>query len=81
MIHGRIEDSGLCGAWEDALEIRWNPQVKAFFVDFGNVRFSVTRTAALLLADALHEAARRLPDKSGCAAKSGVQPQQHSREL
>ena len=40
----------------DSLEIRWNAQARAFFVDYGNVRFSVTRFGAQLLADGLREA-------------------------
>jgi hypothetical protein len=42
------------------LEIRWNAQARAFFVEYGNVRFSVSRTGALLLADGLREAIRCL---------------------
>jgi hypothetical protein len=43
-----------------SLEIRWNAQARAFFVDYGNVRFSVTRLGAQLLADGLREAVRNL---------------------
>ena len=42
------------------LEIRWNAQARAFFVEYGNVRFSVSRTGALLLADGLHYAVQTL---------------------
>ena len=42
------------------IEIRWNAQARAFFVDYRNVRFSVTRTGAILLGDALREAVRTL---------------------
>ena len=42
------------------LEIRWNAQARAFFVEYGNVRFSVTRLGAILLGDALREAVRTL---------------------
>lgn len=55
MNRGRIE--------LDALEIRWIQNAGVFFVDFGNVHFAVTKTAALLLADGLHEAVRALPDR------------------
>ena len=42
------------------IEIRWNAQARAFFVEYGNVRFSVTRLGAILLGDALREAVRTL---------------------
>ena len=48
---GPIEGPGRCD-----IEIRWNAQARAFFVEYGNVRFSVSRTGALLLADGLHYA-------------------------
>jgi len=48
---GPIEGPGRCD-----IEIRWNAQARAFFVDYGNVRFSVTRLGAILLGDALREA-------------------------
>lgn len=56
-----------------SLQIRWIPAAKAFFVDFGNVRFSVSKTAALLLADGLHEAVRCLPEgiQPGAAKEAG----------
>jgi hypothetical protein len=49
----RIEGPGRCD-----IEIRWNAQARAFFVDYGNVHFSVTRLGAILLGDALREAVR-----------------------
>ena len=52
---GPSEGPGRC-----ELEIRWNAQARAFFVDYGNVRFSVTRLGAQLLADGLREAVRNL---------------------
>jgi hypothetical protein len=42
----------------DSLEIRWIPAAGAFFVDFGNARFALSPTAAILLADGLREAVR-----------------------
>ena len=42
------------------IEIRWNAQARAFFVDYGNVRFSVSWLGAILLGDALREAVRCL---------------------
>ena len=52
---GPIEGPGRCD-----IEIRWNAQARAFFVEYGNVRFSVTRLGAILLRDALREAVRTL---------------------
>jgi hypothetical protein len=52
---GPIEGPGRCD-----IEIRWNAQARAFFVDYGNVHFSVTRLGAILLGDALREAVRTL---------------------
>ncbi len=52
---GPSEGPGRC-----EFEIRWNAQARAFFVDYGNVRFSVTRLGAQLLADGLREAVRNL---------------------
>jgi hypothetical protein len=42
----------------DSMEIRWNPIAKVFLVDFGNIHFAVSRTAAFLLSDGLREAVR-----------------------
>ena len=42
------------------IEIRWNAQARVFFVDYGNMRFSVSRLGAILLGDALREAVRTL---------------------
>ena len=44
----------------DSLEIRWNAQARAFFVQYGNIRFAVSRPGAILLGDALREAVRTL---------------------
>ena len=44
----------------DSLEIRWNAQARAFFVQYGNIRFAVSRLGAILLGDALREAVRTL---------------------
>ena len=44
----------------DSLEIRWNAQARAFFVQYGNIRFAVSLTGAQLLADALREAVKNL---------------------
>ena len=44
----------------DSLESRWNAQARAFFVQYGNIRFAVSRTGAQLLADGLREAVRCL---------------------
>jgi hypothetical protein len=44
----------------DSLEIRWNAQARAFFVQYGNIRFAVSRTGAQLLVDGLREAVRCL---------------------
>ena len=43
-----------------ALDVRWNTQARAFFVEYGNARFSVTRNGAIILADALREAVKNL---------------------
>ena len=42
------------------LEIRWNAQARAFFVQYGNIRFAVSHTGAQLLVDGLREALRCL---------------------
>jgi hypothetical protein len=47
---GPIEGPGRCD-----IEIRWNAQARAFFVEYGNVRFSVTRLDAILWLDAISE--------------------------
>jgi hypothetical protein len=52
---GPIEGPGRCD-----IEIRWNAQARAFFVDYANVHFSVTWLGAILLGDALREALRCL---------------------
>jgi hypothetical protein len=41
-------------------DIRWNDGAKVFLVDYGNVHMALTKTAAVILADALREAARNL---------------------
>jgi hypothetical protein len=43
-----------------SIEIRWNAQVRVFFVEYGNIRFAVSRLGAILLGDALREAVRTL---------------------
>jgi hypothetical protein len=42
------------------LDVRWNTQARAFFVEYGNARFSVTRNGAIILAYALREAVKNL---------------------
>ncbi len=43
------------------IDVRWMTGHGVFFVDVGNIKFSVSKTVALLLASALREAVSSMP--------------------
>ena len=47
------------------IDVRWMAGHSVFFVDCGHVKFSVSKTVALLLAAALREAVSSLPVGEG----------------